>query len=94
MLGFLKKIFGGDSVEKPVVSDPPTEYSGFSIAPCPKQEAGGWSTEAMITKEVDGELKTHHFIRADKTGDREGAVVLTLNKCRMTIDQVGDGIFR
>ena len=93
MLGFLKKMLGGDNSEKPVVSDPPTEYSGFSIAPCPKQEAGGWSTEAMITKEVERELKTHLFIRADKTGSQEGAVELTLNKCRMTIDQVGDRIF-
>ena len=93
MFGFIKKMMAGSDSEKPPVADPPTEYSGFSIAPCPRQEGGGWSTEATISKEIDGEIKTHHFIRADKTGDREGAVTLTLNKCRMTIDQVGDDLF-
>ena len=93
MFGFLKKLAGGSGKPAAAEAAPVTEYQGYAIQPCPREEAGGWSTEATITKEIDGELKTHHFIRADKTGSRDGAIELTLNKCRMTIDQIGDGIF-
>ena len=90
MFGLFKKRGGG---AKEAAADPPTEYQGYQIRPAPREESGGWSTEAFITKVIDGEEKTHHFIRADKTGSRDGAVELTLNKCRQTIDQLGDRIF-
>lgn len=95
MLGFLKNLFGGGPRKEPEPgkAEPATEYNGFTIVPAPRQEAGGWSTEGTISKTVDGELLTHHFIRADKTGSREGAVDLTLNKARQTIDQLGERVF-
>lgn len=95
MLGFLKNLFGGSPDQQGNVAsaEPATEYNGYLIVPAPQKDAGGWSTEATISKTVDGEAKTHHFIRADKTGSREGAVDLTLNKCRQTIDQLGDRLF-
>lgn len=95
MLGFLKNLFAGNPDQEggAASAEAATEYNGYTIVPAPRNEAGGWSTEATISKTIDGENKTHHFIRADKTGSREGAVELTLNKCRQTIDQLGDRLF-
>ena len=93
MFGKLKNLLGGKSAESPAKQAPATTYEGFEIVPCPREEGGGWTTEATITKTIDGELRTHHFIRADKTGSRDGAIELTLNKCRQTIDQLGERIF-
>ncbi len=93
MFGFIKKLLSGDGTEAQPTPDPATEYQGFSIIPSPREGGGGWSTEAVISRIIDGETKTHHFIRADKTGSRDGAVELILNKSRMTIDQLGDNIF-
>jgi len=93
MFEIIKNLLGGKSDESSAKSEPVTKYEGFDIVPCPKKEAGGWSTEATITKTIDGEVCTHHFIRADKTGSRDGAVELTLSKCRQTIDQLGQRIF-
>ena len=90
MFGLFKKRGGGS---KEPVADPATDYQGYRIIPAPREGSGGWSTEATITKVIDGEEKSHHFIRADKSGSRDGAVELTLNKCRQTIDQLGDRIF-
>ncbi len=94
MLGFIKNLLAGKAADKEAEPAPATEYQGFTIVPAPKEGTGGWSTEALISKSIEGETKTHHFIRADKTGSRDGAVELTLNKCRQTIDQLNDGIFR
>lgn len=93
MFGIFKKLLGGTPSESTAKTEPATGYQGFEIVPCPRQEDGGWTTEATITKTVDGEVRSHHFIRADKTGSRDGAIELTLNKCRQTIDQMGERIF-
>ncbi|MGI9316519.1 MAG: HlyU family transcriptional regulator [bacterium] len=93
MFGLLKNLLVGKSSESAAKSEPATTYEGFEIVPCPRDEGGGWTTEATITKTIDGELRTHHFIRADKTGSRDGAIELILNKSRQTIDQLGERIF-
>ncbi len=69
------------------------EYKGYVIVPAPRQESGGWTTEATITRDTDGETRTHRFIRADRSTSRESALELTLSKCRQTIDQLGEQIF-
>ncbi|MCY3769814.1 MAG: HlyU family transcriptional regulator [Gammaproteobacteria bacterium] len=91
-MGIIKSLFGrgrGDSEEESSF-----EYQGFKIQLTPKQGNNGWSTEAIISKEVGGELKTHHFIRADTTGSKEGAMELITIKTRTLIDQSGERIFR
>lgn len=69
------------------------EYQGFDIQPTPNKVSGGWSTEAIISKQIEGETKTHRFIRADTTASKEGAVALILSKAKVMIDQVGEKIF-
>lgn len=61
-----------------------------SLNPSP----GGFRVGARIEKDVDGETKTHHMIRADKCQSAEEAASTSLRKAKMLIDQQGDGIFR
>ena len=91
-MGIIKSLFGGGRKDSEEESS--FVYQGFTIRLTPKQGNNGWSTEAMISKEVDGELKTHHFIRADTTGHKEGAMELTTIKTKTLIDQSGERIFR
>ncbi len=69
------------------------EYQGYRIQPTPRQANNGWTTEAIITRELDGVLQTHHFIRADTSPDLQGAITLSVTKSKTTIDQVGDRLF-
>lgn len=93
MFDFLKKLSGGGRKSTEQIAEAATQYKDYSIVPSPREEAGGWTTEGTITRVIDGQTRTHRFIRADKSGTRDGAVELTLNKCRQTIDQLGDKIF-
>jgi len=97
MLRLLKKLFGGGATAgataKPARTGPAGEYGGLSISPCPRSVGGGWSTEAVIRKTVDGEGRQHAFIRADTSPTREAAAALALSKAKTLIDQQGDGIF-
>ncbi len=97
MLKFLKSICkrsGGDSTTETRDAGEIVEYQGYRIQPTPRQAKNGWTTEAIITREMDGELQTHHFIRADTTPDQRGASALSVTKSKATIDQVGDRIFQ
>ena len=99
MLKFLKSIFrqSGETSTTETRSAGITgefiEYQGYQIQPTPRQGKNGWTTEAIITREIEGELKTHHFIRADTTSDQNGAIELSVTKSKATIDQVGDRLF-
>ncbi|NKB75638.1 MAG: hypothetical protein GKR96_01025 [Gammaproteobacteria bacterium] len=94
MLKLIKSLFTGSPSNVNPTPEATVEYSGFRITPCPQSAKGGWSTEAIIEKEIDGETKQHHFIRADSSSGKEGAIELILSKSRTTIDQLGEKIFR
>ena len=90
----IKALFTGSSESTSSPSAPAVEYKGFRIIPTPKNVTNGWSTEAQIEKETDGETQNHHFIRADISSGKEGAADLAISKAKVMIDQQGDGIFR
>ena len=92
-MNFLKKLFGGGG-SAPSKQHDTVVYEGFSITPTPNQSGNGWSTEATISKVIDDEEKSHHFIRADSSSTEEGAVTLIISKCQVLIDQQGDRIFK
>ncbi len=91
-MGFLKNLFGAGRAT--VKKKEAVTYKGFTIQPCPKNVAHGWTTEAVITYEKNGQTKTHRFIRADISFSHEDAVDLTLNKARTMIDSTGEKSFR
>ena len=91
MIKFLKGLFqGGASGSKPSAA---VEHAGFSISPCPRHLAGGWSTEAVIHKVINDETKQHTFIRADTSPTKEAALALIISKAKTLIDQQGEKIF-
>ncbi len=92
MIKILKSIFGGKNGGSQR-AEQAVEHNGFSIQPTPNNINGGWSTEAIISKIINGETKTHNFIRADTSGSRDGAIELIISKAKMFIDQAGEKIF-
>lgn len=90
---FLKNLAGPESASEPSVSDEDVvEYNGFSIAPAPIKDAGGWRVAAVIFKEIDGERCTHHLVRADVFADRDFAGELAVRKAKLVIDEKGDKV--
>lgn len=94
-LGFLKKLFSGGSGSSGGAHEaPPQEYNGYTIVATPQRDSGGWRVMGVISKDIDGEQKTHTFVRADTNPDLDGTVDLTVRKAKRLIDEQGDGIFK
>ena len=94
-MSFWKKLFGGGggSAAKEEPAGEPVEHKGFSILATPFTEGGQFQTCGVISKEIDGEVKEHRFIRADRFSSKEDAVDVTLRKARQIIDEQGERIF-
>ncbi len=90
----LGKLFGsGDG--KPTVAEPAesVEYKGFTITSAPLQEGGQFKTAGKISKEIDGELKSAEFIRADNHADRDAAITHSNRKAQQIVDEQGEAMF-
>ncbi|MGB5444458.1 MAG: HlyU family transcriptional regulator [Psychromonas sp.] len=94
-MGFFKQIAQLFSA-KPAAAAvfPTTEYKGFSITPQPMQDGGQFRLAALIEKGEGEARKQHHFIRSDTVPSAGQAAELTLAKCKMFIDQTGEGMFK
>ena len=77
------------------VSYPSEQYKGFTITPQPMDNNGQYRIAGLIEKAgAEGEaLKQHHFIRSDTVANADQAADLTIVKCKIFIDQMGDSIF-
>ncbi len=91
-MSFFKKLFGGGApkADEPA---PTSEHEGFTIHATPYQAEGQWQMCGVIEKHVDGEMKSHRFIRADRFGSKDDAVEMTFMKARQIIDQSGIRMF-
>lgn len=90
MPSFLSRLFGS----KPSAAPDPILHKSCRIYPEPMKEAGGFRVAARIEKEVDGQVKTHHFIRSDVHASLETAMEASVDKAKLAIDQLGDDLFR
>jgi hypothetical protein len=91
---FFAKIFGSDDkTESPAEAAESIEYNGFTITSAPIKEGGQFKTAGKISKEIDGELKSVEFIRADNHGDRDSAVNHSNRKAQQIVDEQGDAMF-
>ncbi|MCG6228656.1 HlyU family transcriptional regulator [Vibrio furnissii] len=91
-MGLFSRLFGGKS-ENQIEVVQPVEYKGFLIYQEPISEGGQYRIAGRITKEVDGELQTHRFIRSDVVPSKDDAKELMLKKAQMFIDQMAGKIF-
>lgn len=92
-MSFWKKLFGGGGAAKEEPPLDPVEHKGFIIRPAPFVEDGQYQVCAIVTREIDGEVKEHRLIRADRFPSKDDAVEVTMRKARQTIDEQGDRIF-
>lgn len=94
-MSFLKKLFGGGSSGDSAPASPKRqlEYNGFVIAATPYKEGGQWQTCGMVTKTVNGEMKEHRFIRADRFSDEDAAADHAILKGQQIVDQLGERVF-
>lgn len=100
-MSFLKRLFGfGSSTSDPQsqaqskAPAPVEEYNGYSIQAQPFEEKGAFQLCGLITREIDGEVLEHRFIRADRFPSMEVAQQMTIAKARQIIDLEGENIFR
>lgn len=96
-MSFWKKLFGGGGAEGGRAEAPagePVEHNGFTIVATPFSEGGQFQTCGVISREIDGEMREHRFIRADRFASRDDAIETTLRKARQIIDEQGDRLFR
>jgi hypothetical protein len=94
-MSFWKSLFGGGSAETKAAKPGRTEdYNGYTIEAAPVREEGQYQLAGRITKTIDGTLKEHTFLRADRFSSFEDAESFTFVKARQIIDQMGDKLFR
>lgn len=89
------KLFGGGKSEGKSTVDTadPIEYNGFTIIAAPLKEGGQFKTAGSISRQIDGEMKSVQFIRADNHSDMASAVTHAQGKARQIIDEQGDKVF-
>lgn len=94
-MSFLKKLFGGgggNSGEPSVLDN--EDYQGFTIKAIEMKAGNEFQLSGTVEKEVDGEVKLHTFIRADRLASRDAVASAALAKGRQIIDEQGEGVFR
>lgn len=95
-MSFLKSLFGGRKAadDKPAGPVKSIEHNGFTIHATPYQEGGQYQLCGVVEKLVDGELRSHRFIRADRFPGLAEAADFTLVKGQQLVDMEGDRLFR
>lgn len=98
MAGFFKKLFGGGDAgdgTNPSGGEPNEIYKGVEIRAIPVKESGGqWRIAGTLTKEIDGQATARQFVRADLVQDKADAILTSVNKAKLIIDQNGEGIWQ
>lgn len=92
-MGLFSRLFGEKETEQSAEVEP-VEYKGFLIYQEAIAEGGQYRIAGRITKEIDGEVKTHRFIRSDVLASQSDADEFMLKKAQMFIDQMGENIFQ
>lgn len=95
-MSFFKSLFGGRKAEaeKPAGPVKSIEHNGFTIHATPYQDGGQYQLCGVIEKVIDGETKSHRFIRADRFPGQAEAADFTLVKGQQIVDMEGERIFR
>lgn len=94
-MSFLKRLFGGggDKPEAASKGAEAIEYKGYTISATPYKADGQFQTCGLISKEIDGVVKEHKFIRADRFAALEDAVQVSFTKGKQMVDEQGERIF-
>jgi hypothetical protein len=97
-MSFLRSLLGLGRKEDAAGGSPSVakeaEHKGFLIRATPFKEGGQYQTSGIITKEVDGAVKEHSFIRADRFSTLDEAAEFAIAKGRQIIDEQGERALR
>jgi hypothetical protein len=96
-MSFWKNLFGGGSSSAEPAGDKvlgEESYKGFLIKAIEMKAGAELQLAGTIEKEIEGEVKSYRFIRADRMSSRDDLVALALAKGRQIVDEQGNGIFR
>jgi hypothetical protein len=88
-MSIISRLFGGGATPEPE----PETYKGFNIFPAPQSGEGGFRIAGRIEKEIDGEVKSHDFLRADTMQSKDECARFTVVKAKQIIDEQGDRLF-
>ena len=91
-MSLLSRLFGGG--KNTAKTESAVEYEGFRIVPTPRSEGNVYRIAARVEVEVDGEGKTHDFVRADTLNDYEAACDASVRKAKQVIDEQGKALFQ
>ena len=95
-MSFFKKLFGktdNKQLDNSSIDNAEIEYQGFMIRATPYENEGQLQSCGVISKTIDGALKQHRFIRADRFTNMNDAVTMVHIKARQIIDEQGERIF-
>jgi len=95
-MSFLKRLFGGgggDAGEAVEAAGKEIEHNGFRIRATPFKEGGQFQTCGVVSKEIDGVVKEHRFIRADRFASLDDAIDVAFKKGKQLIEEQGERIF-
>ena len=95
-MSFLKSLFGRKEAKPAAPAGPlkSTEYKGFTIHATPFAEGGQQQLCGVIEKEIDGEMNSHRFIRADRFPGAEEAADFAIVKAKQLIDEQGERLLK
>ncbi|RWP81347.1 MAG: hypothetical protein EOR11_27080 [Mesorhizobium sp.] len=98
-MSFLKRLFGGGAsgaeTAGPTSAAPAkqVEHKGFLISATPYKADGQYQTCGVVSKEIDGVVKEHKFIRADRFAGLDDAIDISIKKGIQLVDEQGERIF-
>ena len=98
-MSFWKRLLGFGSSEPkdpgPAKPAAEVEHRGFTVRAEPyRAEGGQYQTAGTVLKEVEGAVKEHRFIRADRFPSQDDATEFSLQKGRQLVDEQGERLFR
>ena len=96
MSSFLSKILGffsGSGAAAPAAVEESQSYADCTIFATPMREGSQLRLAGRIEKQVNGQVLTRTFIRADVFTDKNDALDCTFRKARQIIDQNGPSLF-
>lgn len=94
-MSFLKRLFGGGARETAAEPAPArqVEHKGFTIVAMPYKADGQYQTCGVVSREIDGVVREHKFIRADRFAGIEDAADVSIRKGIQLVDEQGERIF-
>lgn len=99
-MSILKRLFGGgadtaggNGAATPAKVVAERVIDGVKVEAMPIAEGGQFRLCALLSKEIDGEVKTHRLIRADTFSSQDDAVEAGFRKAERVLAEQGDALF-